>query len=123
MNFSQSTEKVRRLITHMSHCLKLFTLGSAFWLIGDMILDGIQASKYYHLSPFLNQEHEANQNLNERILIFCANFQEINFNTSVINELEIKLLNEWIERCQTRNFNFSISFGLFGGQVEHAKVS
>ena len=111
----------------MTDCLKkilqLFTLGSALWLVGDMVLDGMQTSKYYHFSPYLNPNHEANLNMSERMLTFCTTFEEIKYNQTMLTKPENDLHDEWRERCQTGDFNFSISFGLFEEQTESSKVS
>ena len=85
---------------------RIFVLGSAFWLIGDMILDTIQTEKYYRLSPQINADHEANSNLTQRILKFCGDLGQINLNNSVMTDPQKNLHDEWIERCQTtRDFS------------------
>ena len=91
-----------------------------------MILDTIQTEKYYRLSPQLNADHEANSNITTRILNFCGDLGQIKFTDSDFAELTVPqkdLYDEWIERCQTTNFSFSISYGIFQEQSESAKVS
>ena len=102
---------------------RIFVLGSALLLIVDMGLDTNQTEKYYRLSPELNSDHEANSNLTQRILKFCGDLEQINLTDSELTDPQKNLHDEWIERCQTTNFSFSISYGIFQQQIESEKVS
>ena len=91
-----------------------------------MGLDTNQTEKYYRHSPQLNSDHEANSNLTQRILKFCGDLGQINFTDSDFTKLTVPqkdLYDQWIERCQTANFSFSISYGIFLEQTESSKVS
>ena len=91
-----------------------------------MVLDTNQTEKYYHLSPQLNSDHEANSNITTRILNFCGDLSKINFFDSdfaELNDTQKNLHGEWTERCGTSNFSFSISYVISLQQTESAKVS
>ena len=102
---------------------RVLVLGTACWLIIDIILDGIQAPKYWKLSPCLNVYHEANLNLTDRILQFCAKIECLQFNKSKLNNRQTVLYDEWMENCKDSDFNFTNSFGISMSQLEIMRVS
>ena len=85
--------------------LNTITLVSAFWMIGDVVLDVRQTSKYYHLSPFLNPNHEANLNMSIRLLTFCTELEKVEFDKSRLNETQKNFHDEWKEKCQNNDVN------------------
>ena len=101
---------------------RVVVLGTAFWLIVDIILDGIQAPKYWKLSPCLNVYHEANLNLTGRMLQFCTKIECLQFNKSKLNNRQIVLYEEWMEKCKKSDFNFTNSYGISRIQLEIIKV-
>ena len=88
--------------------LNIITLVSAFWMIGDVVLDVRQTSKYYKLSPYFNQNHEANLNMSTRLSTFCNELDEVDFDLSLLNETQKNLLDEWEKRCQNTDVNFVV---------------
>ena len=96
--------------------LRFVRLLSAFWLIIDIVLDGVQAPKYMKLSPKIYGGHEGNLNLTNRMMDFCLKLEQISFNET--NEL----YHEWMNRCQNSDFSFTNSYGLDEGQLESIRV-
>ena len=88
-----------------------------------MVLDVRQTITYHEFSPHWNTEHEAHMPLSDRMLIFCTELEKITVELSDLTEPEKNIYNEWTEKCQKNEFNFSNSYGLFPQQVEFAKVS
>ena len=72
--------------------LKFVALGSALWMVGDMVLDGVTTSKYYELSPYFNSNHEANSKISTRVLTFCSKLDKIEFDQSMLNETQRNLM-------------------------------
>ena len=72
-----------------SYISRIIVLITACWLIIDIILDGIQAPKYWKLSPYLNKNHEANLNLTMRIVQLCKKLEKTQFIQSIFNELRL----------------------------------
>lgn len=95
---------------------------SAFWLIFDIFLDGVQVKKYHHFSPYLNIEHEANLDLKERMLDFCLILEKSDFNQTLLEKEQNKLHAEWTYRCKQSDFNFTMPYGLYMNQTVVAKV-
>ena len=107
----------------LKKAFRFIRLGLAFWLIGDTVLDGIQAPKYYHLSPYLNHEHEANSNLTDRILHFCEKLDWNGWNDSRLDTKQKMFTSEWTNRCKESDFNFEcLSNFLDTEQLDSLKV-
>ena len=74
-------------------------------MVGDLVLDVRQTSKYYHLSPFLNPNHEANLNMSIRFLTFCTELGKVEFDKSMLNETQKNFHEEWKGKCQDKEVN------------------
>ena len=91
----------------LSRFYRIFRLFSALWLILDIILHIILTEQYFILSPSLYNYHEANTNLSERILKFCTNLNQAEFNQSLMNQKQKDLHDDWIEKCEKNNFSLT----------------
>ena len=93
------------LIDCLKSTFNFILLVSSLWMVGDLVLDVRQTSTYYHLSPFLNPNHEANLNMSIRLLTFCTELEKVEFDKSRLNETQKNFHDEWKEKCQNNDVN------------------
>ena len=105
-----------------SYISRIIVLITACWLIIDVILDGIQAPIYWKLSPYLNKNHEANQNLTKRIVEFCKKLEKTQFIQSIFNESQIHFYSKWSEKCKHSDFSLTNDYELNPKQLNQIKV-
>ena len=105
-----------------SYISRIIVLITACWLIIDIILDGIQAPKYWKLSPYLNKNHEANLNLTKRIVQLCKKLEKTQFIQSIFNEKQIHFYAKWSEKCKHSDFSITNDYELNLKQLNQIKV-
>ena len=90
-----------------AHCKKPLALVLAFWMFGDMVMDGIQNSIYWKLSPDWNPEHpmHSSQSVTEQYNIFCNELNQANFlNVTDENPQLMKMKDDWKKICSSGNY-------------------
>lgn len=85
-----------------AHCKKPLALVLAFWMFGDMVMDAIQNSIYWKLSPDWNPAHPMHQSVDQMYSTFCSELTQADL-LDPASEQELALMEDWKMRCSNKN--------------------